>query len=65
MPFFEQLQSRTAQARAELFALPVIRDSLAGRVTREQYVAFLAQAYHHVRTPSRCSWRAARACQTA
>lgn len=49
MPFFEQLQSRTAQARAELFALPVIRDSLAGRVTREQYLAFLAQAYHHVK----------------
>lgn len=49
MPFFEQLQSRTAPARAALFAIPVIRDSLAGRVTREQYCAFLAQAYHHVR----------------
>ena len=49
MPFFEQLQSRTAQARAELFAIPVIRDALAGRVTRGQYLAFLAQAYHHVR----------------
>jgi pyrroloquinoline quinone (PQQ) biosynthesis protein C len=49
MPFFEQLQARTADARAELFAIPVIRDSLAGRVTREQYLAFLAQAYHHVK----------------
>jgi len=49
MPFFDQLQSRTAVARAELFAIPVIRDSLAGRVTREQYLAFLGQAYHHVR----------------
>lgn len=49
MPFSEQLQSRTAQARAELFAIPVIRDALAGRVTRAQYLAFLAQAYHHVR----------------
>ena len=49
MPFFDQLQARTAPARAELFALPVIRECLAGRVSREQYLAFLAQAYHHVR----------------
>jgi pyrroloquinoline quinone (PQQ) biosynthesis protein C len=49
MPFFEELQARTAPARAELLAIPVIRDCLAGRVTREQYLAFLAQAYHHVR----------------
>lgn len=49
MAFFEELQRRTAAARAELFALPVIQDALAGRVTREQYLAFLGQAYHHVR----------------
>ena len=49
MPFFEELQARTAPARAELLAIPVIRECLAGRVTREQYLAFLAQAYHHVR----------------
>ena len=49
MAFFDQLQARTAPARAELFAIPVIRECLAGRVSREQYLAFLAQAYHHVR----------------
>lgn len=49
MPFFEELQRRTAAARAELFAIPVIQDCLAGRVDRGQYLAFLAQAYHHVR----------------
>ena len=49
MPFFDELQRRTAAARAELFAIPVIQDCLAGRVDREQYLAFLAQAYHHVR----------------
>lgn len=49
MPFFEELQARTAEARADLFTIPVIRDCLAGRVTREQYLAFLRQAYHHVR----------------
>ena len=49
MPFFEELQKRTGAARAELLAIPIIRDCLAGRVTREQYLAFLGQAYHHVR----------------
>jgi pyrroloquinoline quinone (PQQ) biosynthesis protein C len=68
MSFFEQLQQRTADARAELLAIPVIRDCLAGRVTRDQYLAFLAQAYHHVkhtvpllmacgsRVPERLGW---------
>lgn len=49
MPFFEELQRRTSVARAELFAIPVIQECLAGRATREQYLAFLGQAYHHVR----------------
>lgn len=49
MPFFDDLQRRTAAARADLLAVPVIRDALGGRVTRRQYVAFLTEAYHHVR----------------
>jgi pyrroloquinoline quinone (PQQ) biosynthesis protein C len=49
MPFFELLQERTAPARAELAAIPVIRDGLGGYATREQYLAFLAEAYHHVK----------------
>lgn len=49
MPFFEELQDRTAGARAGLLAIPLINDCLAGRVTRAQYVAFLREAYHHVR----------------
>jgi pyrroloquinoline quinone (PQQ) biosynthesis protein C len=49
MPFFEQLQRRTSDARAELLAIPVIQEALAGQVTREQYLAFLGEAYHHVR----------------
>ena len=48
-PVYEELQQRTASAREELLAIPVIRDCLAGRVTRTQYVAFLRQAYHHVK----------------
>jgi pyrroloquinoline quinone (PQQ) biosynthesis protein C len=49
MPFFEELQQRTAAARGELLSVPVINACLAGRVTRAQYVAFLRQAYHHVK----------------
>lgn len=49
MPSFDELQARTAGARAELFAIPVIRECLAGRARRDQYVAFLREAYHHVR----------------
>lgn len=49
MPFFEELEQRTAAARGELLAIPVINDCLAGRVTRAQYVAFLREAYHHVK----------------
>jgi pyrroloquinoline quinone (PQQ) biosynthesis protein C len=49
MRFFDQLQARTANAREQLFAIPVIRGCLAGQATRAQYVAFLHEAYHHVR----------------
>ena len=49
MPYFEALAQQTAPARAELFAIPVIADALAGRITRAQYLAFLTEAYHHVK----------------
>jgi pyrroloquinoline quinone (PQQ) biosynthesis protein C len=46
---YEELCRRTEEARAALVGIPVIRDCLAGRVTRAQYLAFLGEAYHHVR----------------
>jgi len=49
VPFFDSLQLATAGPRAELFAVPVIGDCLAGRVTRTQYLGFLGEAYHHVK----------------
>jgi hypothetical protein len=49
MSFYEHLQEATADARAQLFAAPIIRDCLAGRVTLTQYHAFLGEAYHHVK----------------
>ena len=49
MPFHDRLIAETAREREALLAIPIIREALAGAVGREDYVAFLAQAYHHVR----------------
>ncbi|MCL2345064.1 MAG: iron-containing redox enzyme family protein [Desulfobulbus sp.] len=49
MSFYDALHQATADARAGLLAAPAIADSLAGRIDRPRYLAFLAQAYHHVR----------------
>ena len=49
MTFHEQLARATAPDRAFLVSAPVIQRCLSGDVTRELYVDFLTQAYHHVR----------------
>jgi hypothetical protein len=49
MTFFETLQRQTAPAREQLIGVPIIQDALRGRIDLVQYVAFLTQAYHHVR----------------
>ncbi len=49
MPFYETLTEATAAERRQLMEAPVIADCLQGRVTPESYLAFLGQAYHHVR----------------
>ena len=49
MQFFDQLQYQTSDAREYLLGAPVIHAALTGTASREQYLAFLAQAYHHVK----------------
>jgi pyrroloquinoline quinone (PQQ) biosynthesis protein C len=49
MIFFDQLQTETEQQRAELFSAPIIGRALKGDVTTDDYIAFLSQAYHHVK----------------
>ncbi|WP_293777347.1 iron-containing redox enzyme family protein [uncultured Oxalicibacterium sp.] len=49
MPFFDTLQQRTEADRAALFSVPVIQHALMGEIDVAQYIAFLSQAYHHVR----------------
>ncbi len=49
MSFFEQLQQATQAEQADLQSIAVIRRAMAGQVSLNQYVAFLTQAYHHVK----------------
>lgn len=48
MSFFDTLVASTAAERAAFAAIPQIRDGVAGRISRDAYVAYLGQAYHHV-----------------
>lgn len=68
MNFYERLQTDTRIEREQLLGVPVIRDALQGRIRLAQYVAFLTEAYHHVkhtvpllmacggRLPERLAW---------
>jgi pyrroloquinoline quinone (PQQ) biosynthesis protein C len=47
--FFEQLVSLTDDARQHLLDAPIIRNCLHGEISRDSYLAFLREAYHHVR----------------
>ena len=49
MNFYDHLQESTAQEREYLLAAPIINNSLQGKITTAEYVAFLQQAYHHVK----------------
>lgn len=48
MSFYQTLVEATEEARQQLYTVPQLRDGLAGRITRETYRAYLAEAYHHV-----------------
>jgi pyrroloquinoline quinone (PQQ) biosynthesis protein C len=49
MSFFDQLQTATAAERQYLNEAPLIAASVAGRTDVQTYVAYLCQAYHHVK----------------
>lgn len=49
MTFHDELLAATAAERASLLQVPFIRDGAAGALRRQDYVAFLTQAYHHVK----------------
>ncbi len=49
MSFFKTLQEQTSEARAQFLATPIINRALRGQIDRATYVAFLTQAYYHVK----------------
>ena len=49
MPFYDQLAAHTAANRDRFLSIPVIQRALSGQVSREEYLDYLAQAYHHVK----------------
>lgn len=49
MSFYESLLKQTADARMGLLSAPIIQGCLRGEVSLSSYVAFLREAYHHVR----------------
>jgi len=49
MGFYAELLAATAIDRDRFSATAVLRDGASGRITRAEYLAFLGEAYHHVR----------------
>ena len=49
MPFYETLLKETQEEREALFGLPLIQAGANGQVSLPAYVAFLTEAYHHVK----------------
>jgi thiaminase len=47
--FYDQLMTATAGERASFLATPVLQRALHSDISRDDYIAFLGQAYHHVR----------------
>lgn len=49
MTFHEQLKRETEASRLQLISAPIIVEVMQGVVSRASYLAFLHEAYHHVR----------------
>jgi len=49
MNFFDRLKAETQTDREALYTAPIISKALNQDITLDQYVAFLTQAYHHVK----------------
>ena len=66
--FFDRLWAATEDRRTELLSVPFIQRGRCGELGLESYIAFLTQAYHHVkhttpllmacgsRVPQTCEW---------
>ncbi len=48
MTFYDRLVKETEAARAELYHVPQLVDGMQGHISRDTYIAYLTEAYHHV-----------------
>lgn len=49
MTFYQRLVTETVDGQMALASTPQIQDGLMGRISRETYIAYLTEAYHHVK----------------
>lgn len=49
MAFYEELLAATEAARNEFLGIPALQRGAAGQISRPTYIAFLTEAYHHVK----------------
>lgn len=49
MTFYQRLVTETVEGQMALASVPQIQDGLTGRISRETYIAYLTEAYHHVK----------------
>jgi len=49
MSFYEYLLSQTQRERDYLLGAPIIQQAMTGQVALHSYIAFLTEAYHHVK----------------
>ena len=49
MNFYDRLVAQTSVARHALYHVPQLVDGLSGQISRSTYVAYLTEAYHHVK----------------
>lgn len=49
MTFFDELRQATLPEARILISTPQLVDGLSGRITRDTYIAYLTEAYHHVK----------------
>lgn len=62
MSLFDRLVQQTASSRQEFIEIPVIREVLREGASRELYLDFLGQAYHHVKCTAPLMGAAASRC---
>ena len=49
MTFYETLVEATKEQRNALYSIPQLAAALKGDISRDTYIAYLTQAYHHVK----------------